>query len=70
MPNGECAVGASNKAKIENLEREQMAQNNAIQKVSDKLDKINWWLVATLGGVVVNLILQLAAAASRGTAGP
>ncbi len=67
MPNGECHVGASNKAKIEALNREQKAQNEniekvgkQIEKVEDKLDRINWWLVATLGGVVVSLFLQIA----------
>lgn len=60
MPNGECAIGAANRAKIEGLEKEQLTQNNAIKDVSDKLDRINWWLVLTLGGVVVNLVLQLA----------
>ena len=60
MPNGECHVGAANRAEIEALKREQKTQNEAIKDVSIKLDRINWWLVATLGGVVVNLLLQLA----------
>ncbi len=59
MPNGECVVGASNKARIEGLEKGQRVQDAAIEKVADKLDRINWWLVATLGGVVVNLLLQV-----------
>ena len=59
MPNGECYVGAANKAEIEALKREQKTQNEAIKDVSIKLDRINWWLVATLGGVVVNLLLQI-----------
>lgn len=59
MANGNCPVGAANHAEIEALKREQKSQNHTIQKVSDKLDKINWWLVATLGGVVVNLLLQV-----------
>lgn len=60
MSNGECHVGAANRAEIEALKREQKTQNEAIKDVSIKLDRINWWLVATLGGVVVNLLLQLA----------
>jgi len=59
MPNGECHVGAANRAEIEALKREQKTQNEAIKDVSIKLDRINWWLVATLGGVVVNLLLQI-----------
>lgn len=60
MANGNCAVGAANRAEIEALKREQKTQNEAIRTINDKLDKINWWLVATLGGVVVNLLLQVA----------
>lgn len=59
MPNGDCTVGATNRAKIEALEREQNELRGTIKAVADKLDKINWWLVATLGGVVVNLVLQI-----------
>jgi len=66
MSNGECVVGARNAADIKNLQREQQTQNAAIQKVNDKLDKINWWLVATLGGVVVNLLLQIAGRVAAG----
>lgn len=60
MANGDCPIGAANRAEIEALKREQKTQNEAIRTVNDKLDKINWWLVATLGGVVVNLLLQIA----------
>ena len=60
MPNGECAVGASNRARIEGLEKGQRVQDAAIEKVADKLDRINWWLVVLLGGMVVSLALQIA----------
>ncbi len=60
MANGDCVVGAANKARIEAIERDQKIQREAVAKVDDKLNKINWWLVATLGGVVVNLLLQIA----------
>ncbi len=60
MANGDCVVGAGNKARIEAIERDQKIQREAVAKVDDKLNKINWWLVATLGGVVVNLLLQIA----------
>ena len=60
MANGNCAVGAANRAEIEALKREQKTQNESIKDVSVKLDRINWWLVATLGGVVVNLLQQIA----------
>lgn len=59
MSNGECAVGSANKAKIENLEKKQASQDALIQRVDEKLDKMNWWLVALLGGMVVSLIMQL-----------
>lgn len=61
MPNGDCAVGSANKARIGLLEQKQVTQDAAIEKVSDKLDRINWWLVALLGGMVVSLALQVAA---------
>lgn len=66
MPNGDCAVGASNKARIEGLEMKQVTQDAAIEKVSDKLDRINWWLVALLGGMVVSLALQIANGVTKG----
>ena len=60
MPNGDCAVGSANKARIEGLEAKQVTQDAAILRVEDKLDRINWWLVALLGGMVVSLGLQIA----------
>ena len=60
MTNGECHVGAANRAEIEALKREQKTQNESIKDVSVKLDRINWWLVAILGGMVVSLGLQIA----------
>ena len=60
MANGDCPIGAAHTADIKALQREQKTQNEAIRTVNVKLDKINWWLVATLGGVVVNLLLQVA----------
>lgn len=66
MPNGDCAVGASNKARIEGLEMKQVTQDAAIEKVADKLDRINWWLVALLGGMVVSLALQIAGKVGSG----
>jgi len=60
MPNGDCPVGSANKARIEGLEMKQVTQDAAIEKVADKLDRINWWLVALLGGMVVSLVLQIA----------
>lgn len=66
MPNGECAVGASNKARIEGLEMKQVTQDAAIEKVADKLDRINWWLVMLLGGMVVSLALQIAGRVAAG----
>ena len=66
MPNGECAVGASNRARIEGLEKGQRVQDAAIERVADKLDRINWWLVMLLGGMLVSLGLQIAGRAVGG----
>ena len=60
MPNGDCPVGSANRARIEGLEAKQVTQDAAIRRVEDKLDRINWWLVALLGGMVVSLALQIA----------
>ncbi len=60
LPNGDCAVGAANKSKIEALEREQNQQYQTIKEVCGKLDRLNWWLVCILGGVIVSLALQIA----------
>ncbi len=60
MPNGDCPVGSANKARIGGLEAKQVTQDAAIRRVEDKLDRINWWLVALLGGMVVSLALQIA----------
>jgi hypothetical protein len=66
MPNGDCPVGSANKARIEGLEAKQVTQDAAIEKVADKLDRINWWLVALLGGMVVSLALQIANGVTKG----
>ena len=66
MPNGDCAAGASNKARIEGLEMKQVTQDAAIERVADKLDRINWWLVMLLGGMLVSLGLQIAGRAVGG----
>lgn len=59
-------MGASNKARIEGLEMKQVTQDAAIEKVADKLDRINWWLVMLLGGMVVSLALQIAGRVAAG----
>jgi len=66
MPNGDCPVGSANKARIEGLEVKQVTQDAAIEKVADKLDRINWWLVMLLGGMVVSLALQIAGRVAAG----
>ena len=60
MSNNQCPVGAANAADIKNLQRSQKEQGDVIRRVEDKIDKINWWLVALLGGMVVSLALQIA----------
>jgi hypothetical protein len=66
MPNGDCVIGAENKTKIKNLERENAVQNSAIEKVNGKLDSINSWLLVTLGAVVVNLIMLAVQLVAKG----
>lgn len=66
MPNGDCPVGSANHARIKGLEARQITQDAAIEKVSDKLDRINWWLVVLLGGMVVSLALQIANGVTKG----
>ncbi len=58
--NGDCPVGAKNKADINNFEREQKEQNRRISKVEGKLDQLTYLVIATLAGVVINLVLLLA----------
>jgi len=59
MPNGDCVVGAECKARIDNLEKADVAKKSAIDKVNTKLDSINAWLLVTVGGVAVTLLLQV-----------
>lgn len=59
MPNGDCVIGAECKAKIQNLEKSDAMHETAIEKVNSKLDSINSWLLVTVGGVAVTLLLQI-----------
>lgn len=68
MSNGDCAVGSANTAKIEALGKEQEVQRKAVLAVNEKLDKINGWLLATLGAVLVNLLIMIVQLVSRSAA--
>lgn len=66
MPNGDCVIGAECKTEIAGLKEGKKVQDAAIQRVESKLDRINWWLVALLGGMVVSLALQIANGVTKG----
>ncbi len=65
MSNSICPVGAANAAKIDALNREQEVQRKAVGAVNEKLDKINGWLLATLGAVLVNLLIMVVQLVAR-----
>lgn len=41
------------------LEDWQEKQNGSLRRVEEKIDRFTWWLVLTLGGVVVQLVLTI-----------
>jgi len=43
--------------RIEALERWQKDQNDRLARIEEKLDRFHYWLVGTLGGIIVSLIL-------------
>ena len=53
------AMLATHAEKISSLEEHRERQNGCIQRVENKLDKIYFWLVGLMGGVVTSLILLL-----------
>jgi len=52
MANDKCALGARNRADIENLKER-------VNRMDSKLNKILWLVIATLAGIVVQLIIRL-----------
>ena len=59
MPNGECHVGATHTADIENLKLEQKAQNRRIDRMEAKIDWLFYLIIATLVTGIVNLVKSL-----------
>lgn len=57
MVNGDCVVGATNRANIENIQKEQLVQNQTINEVKKELNSFKYLLIATLVAAVANLIL-------------
>ncbi|MGE5572919.1 MAG: hypothetical protein ACM309_00620 [Bacillota bacterium] len=47
--------------RMDDQEEYRRRQNGAIEKLSSQFESLRTWLIALLGGVVANLILQLAA---------
>lgn len=45
--------------RLSDLERYQAKQNGSLQRLEAKVDKIFYWLIGILGGLVVSLFLQL-----------
>lgn len=45
--------------RVENLEGWQKRQNDSLQKIEEKMDKIYMWLIGLMGGVIASLILLL-----------
>jgi len=60
MPNGECHVGATNKARIDGLSREVDGLKDDIREIRHELKVQKNLLIATLVGVIGNLIYIVA----------
>jgi hypothetical protein len=50
---------ATVKADVNNLKGWQASQNGSILRIESRLEKLNWWFIATLGGITVQLFLTL-----------
>lgn len=60
MPDGECAVGAGNKAGIENLEKWCEGLEKRVTRVDDKIDGLkNVAIGALIAGVISCLLLAV-----------
>ncbi|MGI6352545.1 MAG: hypothetical protein ACOX6M_12745 [Armatimonadota bacterium] len=44
---------------IENLKGWQKTQNGHLEKIDEKLDRFQWWLVLALGGIAANLAVVI-----------
>jgi len=45
--------------RVANLETWQKSQNGTMQNMASKIDKIYFWLIGLMGGVIASLILLL-----------
>jgi prefoldin subunit 5 len=45
--------------RVESLEAWQAKQNGSLQRLEEKMDKIQQWLIGLLGGVIASLVLLL-----------
>lgn len=43
--------------RVEALEGWQKTQNGTLQRLADRLDRLNWWIVGIAGGVAVACIM-------------
>ncbi len=57
--NGDCVVGAMNKTDIKNLQREQDELKEDVKEVKGELKAQKNLLIATLVGVVINLLYMM-----------
>lgn len=46
-------------AEVDNLRDWQNQQNGTLQKLAEKVDRIQWYLTTLLGGLAVSLFLQI-----------
>jgi len=54
----EITVGRHNE-RLGNLEMWQDKQNGCLQRLEHKIDNLNKWLIALLGGVITSLLLLI-----------
>jgi hypothetical protein len=55
-----AAKMAEHEARLGHLEDYQKTQNGALLRVADRTDKLYYWVIATLGGVLANLFVAVA----------
>lgn len=54
--------------RVEALEEWQRVQNGALQRLADRVDRMNWWVVGIAGGVAAACVMLLIQTlARRGT---
>lgn len=58
-------VLARHDERISDLERWQKEQNCRLARVEEKLDRLHFWLIGTLGGVIASLVLLIVNLVSR-----